>query len=107
MLLFADLDIGEVAALVDPGSQDSDIGGRERSSGRHLHTSFGAGDAQDQFAFRALAGHDDRAVITAAESILPLVQTESGLLLARTVAAQAVGLEDRFDVAVEGGLNGR
>src|SRR5260370_17181296 len=105
MLLLADLNVGEVAALIDPGAEDSDIGGGKRSGGRHLQTGLGAGDAQDQLALGAPAGHDDGSIVAAAEGVLPLIQPETGLLLPRAMAAKAVGFENRFDVAIEVDLN--
>ena len=84
LLLFAHGPIGaarHVGALVDPGAQDADVFGRQRTGGRHLQAGVGTGQAQDQLALGAVAGNDDSSVVAAAERVLAQIETQAGLLL--------------------------
>jgi len=95
-----DLDT-EVGALVDPGAEDSDLLIWERTSGRHLQAAVAVDEPTDKFAFGAVARDDDRAIIAAPQSVLPLVEAEAGLLGVFAVTGVALLGEDRLDVLFE------
>src|SRR5690606_21440028 len=89
-------------ALIDPAAQQSDLFGRELVSlGRHDDVGVEPGDILDQEALCALADFEGGPRIAAANRIALTIEPKTGQLLLFAVALQAVGLEDRSDVAIE------
>src|SRR5436190_6653467 len=92
-------------ALVDPGANESNLlFGQSRNfifviGWRHPHIFIThVRDILDEHAVRALARHDDLAVLTALEHRFQTVQTELSLLLVGSVALDAGLLKHRLDV---------
>ncbi len=90
--------VAEVRALIDPRAQQADFGDGQFGFRRHHIAAVAVDELVDEPALRALPGHNDRAIIAAAERVLPEVESEAGLLLAVAVALVAVLLEQRLDV---------
>jgi hypothetical protein len=80
---------GHLSARVDPGAERLDFVLRDRTGRRHLETDFRADQPLYQLALGCIARHDDHAVIAAPERVLPEIEPQAGLLLARPVAAEA------------------
>ena len=95
------IDIAPFGALIDPGAQDSDVFRRQRTGWRHLHSTVSAYQPQDQLALGALAGDDDGAVVATAQSVLPLVEPKSRLLLFGAVAGVTLCGQNRLHVLIK------
>ena len=90
--------VAEVRALVDPRTQDADLLGQQRAGRRHLHAAVTVHQAMNQLALAALAGHDDRPVVAAAQGVLAQVEPEARLLHLGAVARVAVLRQQGLDV---------
>ena len=92
--------IGPLGALVDPRLDDVDLLRAQRSGRRHAQPEL----VSDQPLVQPAAGavsrpdHGNRA---ASHGVAPPVQPEAVHLLSRPMAADAVGFEDRLNVATE------
>jgi hypothetical protein len=86
---------GPRSAVVDPGFEGGDLGGREAFADRGPGFSAVPFDAGDEFAGGGGAGLDDL------EECFPGVQAEAGHLGFGAMAAQAAGCEDGGDLGGE------
>ncbi len=91
---------GHLSARVDPGAERLDFVLRDRTGRRHLEPGFRADQPLDQLALGCVARHDDHAVVAAPERVLPEIEPQARLLLARPVTAEAAFCEDRADIPV-------
>ena len=95
-------DLGaEVGALIDPGFQERDFLFRQRACWGHLQAAIAIHDAANQLALGALAGDDDGTIIAAAHRVLPLVETQAGLLHVLAVAGVAALCQEGLDLLLE------
>jgi hypothetical protein len=83
----------ELGALIDPGTQESDLVFGERTSGRHLHSAVATYKTSNQFTVGAFAGNDDGPVVTATQCVLSAIETKAGLLNIVSMATVALLLE--------------
>ena len=92
--------VGPVGALIDPGLDCCDLGGRERTCRRHLRTEPRADQAVIQTAAIRVAGADIRLSATAQRIAAP-VEPEPIHLLIGTVAAVTVLPKDGLYITAE------
>lgn len=94
-------------APIDPGAQQLDLLGVEASAFRgHGVIRIGVGDALEEQGVRAVSRGQGGAGFAAFEHVAAVVQAQVGLLLAGSVAVEAVGFEDGPDIAGEIGRAG-
>ena len=86
-------------SLVDPAPQQRDLGGGQLALRRHLRHVVRPGDGMNQQTLRRLARHKSRAGIAALFDANVRVEAQSGFLLGRPVATDAMGGHQRLDVA--------
>src|SRR5437870_4118717 len=86
--------------LIDPGAQQADLFRRETLAlRRHDFIRLQSGDEPHEPAFRALAWHNDLAVIAAPERGLFGVEAQPAFLLLRSVTFETMICEDGLHLA--------
>src|SRR6187397_1952602 len=91
--------IGPSRALIDPGAEQADLFRRQAFPFLgHNEILLDASDQLNQPTRCAVAGHDDRAVVTAPQGIVFVVEPQTVFLLLGSVAGITIRDEKRFNI---------